>query len=428
MRCWLLPSYQGENAGMASLEKRKGGYRVVFRHAGRKYSRSLITSQLTAARASIARLEDNLRRMELGLLSPPPEADLCEFLLSDGRSSAQVTGSPIGTLKDLCEGYFAGLPEGSLEESTLSGMHIHVKHLKRILGRGLEIDSMKAAHLQRYIEKRSRQKTRAKRAISPATIKKEIVTLRTMWNWTKNMGHFERAFPGRGLKYPKLDAKLPFRTLSDVEERLARGGLPPGYEAKLLESVFLSLEELEELVQHVKRAATRPFLYPMFVFAAHTGARRSEMLRSEIDDIDLRSGTVVIRERKRIHGIKSTRLAPLSPLLDSVLRDWLKKHPGGIHTFCHKDLARGGKRSLVPAPLTPDEAHDHFKRVLRGSRFEKLRGWHVFRHSFCSNCAARGIDQRVINAWVGHQSEEMVQRYRHLLPRQSKDSIELVFG
>ena len=29
------------------------------------------------------------------------------------------------------------------------------------------------------------------------------------------------------------------------------------------------------------------FIYPMFVFAAHTGARRSEMRRSQIHDIDL---------------------------------------------------------------------------------------------------------------------------------------------
>jgi integrase len=388
---------------MASLEKRKGGYRVVFRYAGRKYSRSLITSQLTAARASIARLEDNLRRLELGLLSPPPEADLCEFLLSDGRLAARETASSVRTLSDLAAVYFASLPKGSLEESTVYGMQIHVKHLKRILGRNLAVDAMKAADLQRYIEKRSRQKTRSRRPISPATIKKEIVTLRTIWNWTKNMGHFDRPFPGRGLKYAKLEAKLPFRTLSDVEERLARGGLPQGYEEKLLEAVFLSLDEAKELLELVRETATRSFVYPMFVFAAHTGARRSEMLRSEIDDIDLRSGTVVIRERKRIHGVKSTRIAPLSPLLLSVLGDWLKHHPGGIHTFCNEDQPRSGKRLRKPVPLTADEAHDHFKRALRGSRFEKLRGWHVFRHSFCSNCAARGIDQRVINAWVGHQ-------------------------
>jgi integrase len=348
--------------------------------------------------------------------------------LSDGRLTGRKVVSAIGTLSELCEGYFAAQPAGSLEESTLYGMRIHVKHLKRILGRNLAVDTMKAAHLQSYIEKRSQQKTRAKRPISPATIKKEIVTLRTMWNWTKNMGHIERAFPCRGLKYPKLEAKLPFRTLSELEERIARGGLPPEYQAKLLESVFLSLEELDELINHVSKTATPPFLYPMFLFAAHTGARRSELIRSEIDDIDFYSGTVMIRERKRVHGVKSTRLVPLSPLLESALRDWLKSHPGGIHTFCVRDLERSKNRSPVPCPISPDAVHDHFKRALRGSRFEKLRGWHVFRHSFCSNCAARGIDQRVINAWVGHQSEEMVQRYRHLLPRQSKESIELVFG
>lgn len=165
---------------MASLEKRKGCYRVVFRYAGRKYSRSLLTANLTAARASLARLEDNLRRMGLGLLSAPPESDLCEFLLSDGRLTVRADLSPVVTLKDLCERYFAGLPAGSLEESTLYGMHIHIKHLKRILGGNLVIDAVKAAHLQRYIEKRSRQKTRAKRPISPATIKREIVTLRTI--------------------------------------------------------------------------------------------------------------------------------------------------------------------------------------------------------------------------------------------------------
>ncbi len=414
---------------MASLEKRKGGYRVVFRYAGRKYSRSLLTTQLTAGRASVARLEDNLRRMELGLLSPPPEVDLCDFLLSDGRSAEIPKPSHVPTLSALCNYYFDRLPSDSLEQSTLYGMRIHVRHLQRILGRNLATDSLKADHLQRYIKKRSCEKSRAKRPISPATIKKEIVTLRTMWNWTKNMGHLEAPFPSRGLKYPKLEAKLPFRTLAEVEARIARGGLSPDYEEKLLEAVFLSLEEVDQLLEHVRTVAKRPFIYPMFVFAAHTGARRSEMLRSEIDDVDVRSGTVLIRERKRVRGMKSTRMAPLSAKLASTLQKWFEIHPGGIHTFCidapSDSNARNRNGSFV---LTPDEAHDHFKRTLAGSRFEKLRGWHVFRHSFCSNCAARGIDQRVINGWVGHQSEEMVQRYRHLLPRQSKDSIELVFG
>lgn len=68
---------------MASLENRNGSYRVVFRYAGRKLSRSLETTHLTEARASVARLEDNLRRLELGLLVLPSGVDVMAFLLSD---------------------------------------------------------------------------------------------------------------------------------------------------------------------------------------------------------------------------------------------------------------------------------------------------------------------------------------------------------
>jgi hypothetical protein len=41
-----------------------------------------------------------------------------------------------------------------------------------------------------------------------------------------------------------------------------------------------------------------------------------------------------------------------------------------------------------------DEVNDYVKRTLAGSKWSKLRGWHRFRHSFCSNCADRGVDRR----------------------------------
>ncbi|MCA9232952.1 MAG: site-specific integrase [Planctomycetales bacterium] len=69
----------------------------------------------------------------------------------------------------------------------------------------------------------------------------------------------------------------------------------------------------------------------MFVFAAHTGARRSEMLRSRIEDVDL----VTIREKKRVHGKATPRSVHLSPLLQQVLAGWLARHPGGQISFCN---------------------------------------------------------------------------------------------
>jgi integrase len=52
----------------------------------------------------------------------------------------------------------------------------------------------------------------------------------------------------------------------------------------------------------------------------------------------------------------------------------------------------------------------------------------VLRHSFASNSAVVGVDQRFINAWMGHQTEEMVRRYQHLRPDKQKEALELVFG
>jgi hypothetical protein len=45
-----------------------------------------------------------------------------------------------------------------------------------------------------------------------------------------------------------------------------------------------------------------------------------------------------------------------------------------------------------------------------------------------SNCAAAGVDQRLLDSWVGHTTEEMRRRYRHLIPSIEQQAIKQVFG
>ena len=56
-----------------------------------------------------------------------------------------------------------------------------------------------------------------------------------------------------------------------------------------------------------------------------------------------------------------------------------------------------------------------------------LRGWHVLRHSFASNCAAKGVDQRLIDSWLGHTTE-IRRRYLHLIPSNERQALGGVFG
>ena len=411
---------------MASLEQQGSGgnYRVIFWFGGRKFSRTLKTSKDEEAVSVLHRLEENIRLVERGRLEIPPDADLATFLLSDGRLDKKPVLPTTLNLGDLVATYCKQLPKDSLEANTLCTMEIHLKHLKRILKPKLLVNSITQQHLQQYVEQRSREKGRRGKCVSTVTMKKELATLRAIWNWGRRNGEVLTLFPMHDLKYPKTTEKPPFQTLAEIEAQIARGGLSESEENELWDTLFLTVDEIKEVLDYVQRNSQRGYLHAMLVFAAQTGARRSEMLRTRVTDVDLVSNTILLHEKKRVRGQRTTRRVPLSRELKFVLQNWLKCHPGGSWLFCRPAVAT----ELVSQQLTVDDVHRDLKSVLSGSKWEKLRGFHVFRHSFASNCAAKAVDQRMIDGWMGHQTEEMRKRYRHLIPTQQLEAINAVFG
>ena len=61
-----------------------GTYQIAFRFAGRKFKRSLDTTNPQLAEKSRLRLEENLRLVEQGRLDIPDGVDVAEYLLYDG--------------------------------------------------------------------------------------------------------------------------------------------------------------------------------------------------------------------------------------------------------------------------------------------------------------------------------------------------------
>ena len=398
---------------MASLLRvPSGNWHVHFRFAGRRFKRSLGTADEDEALGLKARIEDNIRLTKRGVRSIPRGADVFLFLLSDGQVEHLSLPDQL-TLEGLVDEYKRAVGS-SVEESTLYTIGIHTAHLVRLLGKRFDPRTLRQEDLQGYIAKREREKSNRGTAITPTTIRKEIATLRGIWSWAPESYQLG-PFPGRKLRYGKTAEKPPFQTWKEIESQVRRGGLTEEQQARLWDCLFLSLAEVSAVLRDVKKARAAPFLYPMLFMAAHTGARRSELLRSETTDFQ--DDAVVIREAKRVKGQRSTRSVPLSRQLKRVMREWLKKHPGGPATFCFEGQ-----------PVTKSQAHDHLKRALGDTKWGKIRGWHVFRHSFISNCALKGIDQRLIDSFVGHTTEEMRRRYTHLFPSARRDAIRTVFG
>jgi integrase len=97
-------------------------------------------------------------------------------------------------------------------------------------------------------------------------------------------------------------------TRDEIERRI----IDAGGSAALWEYLYLRVEEIAELLGVVTAKAAHPFIHSMFAIAAYTDARRSEILSSKREDIDLAGGTIVIREKKRVRGQNSTRRVLLS--------------------------------------------------------------------------------------------------------------------
>jgi integrase len=386
-------------------------------------------------------------RLKQNLVYVPAGCSLVDFVRYDGKPpiNPPLPEKKKLTLASLRDDYLT-LHAQVLDSRTVSDMRGHWKHLARLMDVAGEAEALALPDLQNYVM------TRTGEGVEPATAKKEIVTLRTCWNWGVRMGMLKGAFPNRGLRFPKGKEKPPFMTFAEVERRIASGG-----PEDLWESVFLTRQEIEQLLCDVEERAAFPWIPVMFWFAAHTGARRSEMLRALKEDVDLQGGTVLIREKKRRHDVQeSTRRVPLSDGLRKRLRCWMAEHPNTPYLFCHAGVvARSRKRSRttghksqktrptsgkarkagimnrpeqLPGQLSRTEASDHFNRTLAETKWQHLPGWHCLRHSFVSNCAAAGVDQRLIDAWVGHTTEEMRRRYRHLIPGVEQQAIKSVFG
>jgi integrase len=407
---------------MASLQNRRGSWRVIFRHRGSQHFVTIGEVDENEAQGVKARYEYLLRLLKQRLLRLPPGMDVVTFLGHDGKppNTTSEFGSSEITLGRLHDDYLKTVGNGSVEKNTLYTSNIHLVHLEETLGERFPIASLAHADLQRHITRRS-----VSDRVAAITIKKELDTLRSAWNWAKRMGYVTDEFPGAGLVYPKGEEKLPFMTWTEIERRIAAGGDP----TELWECLFLREPEINKFLDFVKKRKAPVWVYPMCVMAAHTGARRSEMLRAERQDVDMEASVITIREKKRVRGRVTTRRVSMS----SRLKEALAALPvdngqlfGGLSLQAvQKGFMRVVGKHASGAKNPEKKISQHAKRR---TRWSVLKGYHVLRHSFISALANKGIDQRIIDELVGHQTEAMRRRYRHLYPQTVADAITQVFG
>lgn len=409
---------------MASREfnPKTGKARLFFRFGGKQFNKTISAESDREALRACALIEETIQDLGRGKLVMPADADPVMFILSGGKvatrpqlvsDSFQDAAKP-PTLKHVLDTYAAELTPGSKEANSLETEAVHRRRIVKVLGEGLPFDSLSVNLIQRYVDKRAQD------GVGPETIRKELATLRVIWGWAQKREYVASpvVWKMKDLTFPKAAEKPPFQTWDQIDRKIGRGGLGKAQEAELWESLWLDEAQTTECLAWVREHARYPFIHPAFAFAAFTGARRSELLRSERDDWDFGAGVVSIRQKKADKSKTFTRrTVPIHNALAEIMSEWFKVHPGGQWTLCTAD----------GSPIGPRMATKYFRTAVAGGKWQVIHGWHTFRHSLASNMASAGVDQRVINEILGHHTEEMERRYRHLLPRKQAHALQGLF-
>lgn len=413
------------------LDPNSGFYRICFRFPppnGKRYKRSrehkIKDEQRADAVCGI--VQETIRDLMRGFITVPEGVDPGDFILSGGKLTTKPVVAPPPkalTLQGLLDQY--AVSGAAKEDSTRRTERTHFKHLLRILGANSVVDHLEKKDIQGYVDRRANETYKyTGQKTKPQTIKKELGTLSVVWTWARDAGEVKAGPTTQKLRFPKGEEKLPFRTRTECERAITRAGLARPNKlttsqkqkaGEIWESLFLTEDEITAVLEYARDW----LIHPMLAFAAYTGARRSEMCRAEVEDVNFDTGMVQIREKKRDTSKTVTfRHVPLHDDLRQIMGTYLAQHLGGNDLFC----GRGNGN------LTWNMATKRFRSTFKDSEWQVLHGWHTFRHSFASNLARRGVPQPHIDELMGHETEAMRKRYRHLFPQDLAESVGRLFS
>jgi integrase len=385
-------------------DEKSGRFYLSFSYRGRRYKRSAGTKSKSAAERSQRIIDGRVEELNSGLVSLPQGVTVPAFVFDGRTTSAPGAENPI-SLSDFAKRYEEETAPPNKLQSTHKTEKTHLAHLKKF-ARSKRIRYLQEADSEFF---EGYKRWRLRDGVKKATVNREMNTLRSALNWAVRMGLLQ-ANPFSNVRWLKEDTShMRFRTGDELKQMAESGRHSKEEIAEARRWRYLTEEEIGRLLDLARGSGLHVFL----TVVAYTGARFSEVHGLKWADVDLDHGQVTIRGRKGSRTeVESPRQIPIHRKLKGVLQQ-------------HAENARGSwvfadeHRKLIAK-------HVFYKRLgqlVKGTEFEGI-GFHCLRHSFISCLVARGTDQRMIDGIVGHSTEAMRRRYRHLYPDDKEAAVE----
>ena len=250
---------------------------------------------------------------------------------------------------------------------------------------GKLIDSIHAFMAEQY------KKVRKEEGRAPATINRDIATLRNMMNKAVEWGYLPLN-PLRGIKELKEDNEKMW-VLSSEEER------------KLLAACD-------------SRPQKKIYLKDLVLFALNSGARQREIFTLKKVNVHLKERFMTVTDTKT----HEDRPVPINDTLKGILKRRMKEN-NSEYIFCnHKGegltvLTNAFWRAVKDAGLIRWEEKD-------GKMIQVRFRFHDLRHTFGSRLGMKGYDLKTIMEIMGHKTTKVAMRYQHPSPDHKLNAVK----
>ena len=170
----------------------------------------------------------------------------------------------------------------------------------------------------------------------------------------------------------------------------------------------LSVEKVIEVIESISSTDANTSRNKLiFEFLYGTGARISELVNTDLDDIDIESNIVKIRFGK---GSKQ-RIIPLGKQLKIAINNYLTRERNALASSkksCNSLLlnSRGAR-------LSRQSIWEVINKIALENNLAELTP-HTLRHAFATHLLEGGADVRVVQELLGHSSVNTTQIYTHI--------------
>lgn len=234
----------------------------------------------------------------------------------------------------------------------------------------------------RVFDQNEKDKRKSTRAVSNATINREISTFRKMHNlarevWDVEVGKI--SFPRHMLK--ESDCRIRWETPENI--------------TKLVDAA----------ADHLKQPIR---------FALYTGARLSNIMNCKIEDIDFKNRTIRFHVKSSKPGGKFHMVPMVDELYDMITLEM------GVDP-----KARGHLFTYDGQPMK--QFRRSWKTACKNAGVEDFR-FHDLRHTCASWLIQRGVPIEIVREILGHADIKTTMKYAHHKKEAHREALQMVFA